>query len=340
MDGMACSEHVMRVIPDEMKIKSGYLFAYLNSKFGIPLVVSNTYGSIIQSIEPHHLSSLPVPKLESSIEIAIHEKVVAASEARAKSTDLISSSHKILASLLGIQFSKYNADVTNFSTTVVKSSVLRRLDATHYAPVATQAIYDLKTGFGGSKEIGQIADVFTPGIFKRPYVKDPAYGYPYFSGSELFLNTPNPRGFLSKSAPKIENYIVKKDWLLVQDAGQLGGLIGKVVRVGDKVDGSVVSNHLMRIAPKNQIDSAYLYSLLTSTIGYKAIVRNAFGTSIPQLSPSHISDIFIPWPSENIREAIAKPVTEAWKLQDNAIELEKDAVNLLEKAIEAVAPKH
>ena len=340
MDGMACSEHVMRVIPDKTKIKPGYLFAYLNSKFGIPLVVSNTYGSIIQSIEPHHLSSLPVPKLKLSVEISIHEKIVMAAEARSKCKNLLASSHGQLAKLLGIDFSKYNADVTGFSTSAIKSSELLRLDAVHFSPVGILAINDLKNSLGASKKIGQVADVFTPGIFKRPYVNDPAYGYPYFSGSELFLNTPNPRGFLSKSAPKIRNYVVKKNWLLVQDAGQLGGLIGKLIRVGEEVDKSVVSNHLMRIAPKSQIDGAYLYSLLTSTIGYKAIVRNAFGTSIPQLSPSHISEVFVPWPSEDIREAIATPILEVWKLQDNAISLEKDAINMLENSIEALAAKN
>jgi len=52
MDGMACSEHVMRIVPDANKVPEGYIFAYLSSRFGIPLVVSGTYGSIIQSDYP------------------------------------------------------------------------------------------------------------------------------------------------------------------------------------------------------------------------------------------------------------------------------------------------
>jgi type I restriction enzyme S subunit len=65
MDGMACSEHVLRVVPDTEKIPSGYLYAYLSSKFGVPLVVSGTYGSIIQGIEPEHLlrDDVVVPRL-------------------------------------------------------------------------------------------------------------------------------------------------------------------------------------------------------------------------------------------------------------------------------------
>ncbi|HGF4890644.1 TPA: restriction endonuclease subunit S, partial [Escherichia coli] len=42
LDGLACSEHVMRVAPDQEKVLPGYIFAYLSSKFGVPLIVSGT----------------------------------------------------------------------------------------------------------------------------------------------------------------------------------------------------------------------------------------------------------------------------------------------------------
>ena len=44
MNGMACTEDVLRVIPDEEKVKPGYIYAYLCTKFGVPLVISGTYG--------------------------------------------------------------------------------------------------------------------------------------------------------------------------------------------------------------------------------------------------------------------------------------------------------
>ncbi len=36
MAGMACSEDVMRVVPNANKILPGYLYAYLSSRFGVP----------------------------------------------------------------------------------------------------------------------------------------------------------------------------------------------------------------------------------------------------------------------------------------------------------------
>ena len=37
MDGMACSEDVLRVIPNPDRILPGYLHAFLSSKFGMPV---------------------------------------------------------------------------------------------------------------------------------------------------------------------------------------------------------------------------------------------------------------------------------------------------------------
>lgn len=87
MDGMACTEDVLRVVPDKSKIPPGYLYAYLSSKFGIPLVVSGTYGAIIQHIEPEHIADLPVPRLGDGFERTVHELVIRAADKRAKASE-------------------------------------------------------------------------------------------------------------------------------------------------------------------------------------------------------------------------------------------------------------
>ncbi len=93
----------------------------------------------------------------------------------------------------------------------------------------------------------------------------------------------------------------------------------------------------MRIVPQSQVDAAYLFTVLTSPHGYRAITRHAFGTSIPQLDPKHIETIKIPWPEDTIREQLAKPILESWELEDRAIAAETEAVRLVEQAIEEAA---
>ena len=62
MDGIWSSQDVMKIVPDPAKVYPGYLYAYLSSKFGVPLVVNGTYGAIIQHIEPEHLADISVPR--------------------------------------------------------------------------------------------------------------------------------------------------------------------------------------------------------------------------------------------------------------------------------------
>ena len=75
MDGMWSSQDVMKIVPDAAKVPSGYIYAYLASKFGVPLVISQTYGAIIQHLEPHHIASLPVPRLGEAREQRVHALV-------------------------------------------------------------------------------------------------------------------------------------------------------------------------------------------------------------------------------------------------------------------------
>ena len=336
MNGLACTEDVLRVIPNAQVILPGYLYAFMSSKFGLPLVLSGTYGAIIQHIEPAHIADLPVPRLGDEVEEKVHELIEEAATNRSEAAELREQSQALFIKEFSLPNLSNAGTPTSFDNFVVTSNNLTRLDAAFHCTAGTTAIKALSK-CSETAVIGTIADIYQTNIFKRPYVDDPQYGYPYYSGSELFTYGPQPRGFLSKRAKGIDSYVVSKDWLLMQDAGQLGGLIGQVMRVGSHLNESVVSNHLIRIVPKTSEDSAFLFTILASPIGYRAVVRNAFGTSIPQLESKHIARIEIPWPNEGIRVKIASPVLRSWHLEDEAINMDLEAVKLVEQAIEEAA---
>ena len=65
--GMWSSQHVLKVVPDPDLVRPGYLYAFLSGRFGVPLVVGETYGAIVQHIEPGHISDLPVPLAPEAI---------------------------------------------------------------------------------------------------------------------------------------------------------------------------------------------------------------------------------------------------------------------------------
>lgn len=85
MAGAWSSQHVIKVAPDQDKIQSGYLYAFLASRFGEVLVKEGVYGSAVKHIEPHHIEDLPVPRFGDAVENEIHELIQGAAELRAES---------------------------------------------------------------------------------------------------------------------------------------------------------------------------------------------------------------------------------------------------------------
>lgn len=335
MDGLACSEHILRVVPDSKTIRPGYLFGFLSSKFGVPLVVAGTYGAIIQHIEPHHLATINIPRFGDEIEGEIADCFDNAADARAKASGLIKKGIHRFLKVTGLpDISKQPASI-GYSVSSTSSDQLGRLDATFYSRFGQGPAQELSAPELNPRRLCECARVFTPGIFKRMYVQDPQWGYAYYSGSELFEYSPAARGYLSRRAPNIDEYLIEKNWLLIQDAGQVGGLIGRVTRAGESVDGSVVSNHLMRVVARTPEESAYVFAALSSPHGYRAIVRNAFGSSIPQLDPKHIGDLQIPWLTDEFRTRVAEPILEAWSLMDFAEATERKGTSLIEAKITA-----
>jgi len=65
-EGKTATEDVIRIIADSNKIKPGFLYAFLSSKYGYNLIVQNTYGAVIQHIEPHHLKKIPIPSFSAA----------------------------------------------------------------------------------------------------------------------------------------------------------------------------------------------------------------------------------------------------------------------------------
>ncbi len=333
MDGLACSEDVLRVVPDSAKIPPGYLYAYLSSKFGVPLVVSGTYGAIIQHIEPEHIADLPVPRL-GNVEIAVNAFIEEVADDRARASRLRTEALRAFNAHFSLSNLADAPTSVHYAVFSVGAGELARLDAAYHSPPCRAATSELASCSPSARRLDEVARVFTPGIFKRLHVDDPQFGYAYFSGTELFQHDSRPRGFLSRRAPKIEDYLVAENWLLIQDAGQLQGLIGHHVRVSPSIAGGVVSNHLMRVVAADPVDAAYLSIVLASPHGYRAITRNAFGTSIPQLDPAHIGAIRVPWPSETVRAQLAKDMLKAWELEDRAATAGREAVRMVEDAIE------
>ncbi len=333
MDGLACSEDVLRVIPDSRRIRSGYLYAFLSSKFGVPLVTSGTYGAIIQHIEPQHIADLPVPRLGEKVEREAHRRVEEAAKQRSDAASIRSAIVEKVTSSLGWS---HRAPCYLYTTTS-SSSLQRRLDAFHHGSGIRAARERLAAG--KSRRLGSVVEeVFEPNRGARRKVEDAEYGVPFLSSSEVFRLDPVGDYLISRTlTPHLERQLVTERDLFLPRSGQLGGIIGRAVLPLPSYYGSAASEHLVRIRCKSRDDAFFAWAVFATEPGYYAAIGTAFGSSIPSLDCALLAELRIPWWNGNRREEVVLLVERMVKALADAIRDEREAVALVERTIEETA---
>lgn len=336
MTGMAGSQHFMRVVPDVEKIKPGYLFSYLSSKYGVPIVISGTYGAIIQHIEPHHIADLPVPRL-GEVEDQAHELVQRAADLRVEATALLKQAGIKVNGAYGFP-EKLALSHRNFSCAVASSNnVLARMEATFHDGVAQESdrlldaiptkdyLIDLGVSFG---ETGRLKQVFV----------EQEFGEPFLTSGEIFRQIYAPSRFLSRRLlPDDNSWATQEGDLLLARSGQVGGIIGRGVWADSRFNNACVSVDVIRISAQNaSILPGYLYAYLFLTdVGYRQLIRTAAGSSIPHLSVSDVQKLLIPRSDSAFEEEINDMVWKAGRDRAEAQLLEDEARILVERTIKA-----
>lgn len=336
MNGLACTEDVLRIIPDEQSVLPGYLFAYLNSHYGVSLVIAGTYGSIITHLEPEHLTDLPVPRL-GTVEEKAHELVQRAADLMVESSTI----YKKVADMINQQCGfpeKLAMSARVFAFSVANSnSLFSRLDATFHNPTAQQAeqlVLDTKgitlndAGVRGL-ESNRLKQIFV----------DEEFGTPFITSGGIFLKSIEPERFIRTQSlgDDEESWRVNQQDILLARSGQVGGIIGRGVWSDARFDGIAASPHIIRLrATDNDYPAGYVFAFLCLTdIGYQLLSRTAAGSSIPYLPLDAVLKIRIPTSTtKEFREDIHNMVVQAGMLRGQSQKLEKDAVLLVEQAIE------
>ncbi len=337
MDGLACSEDVLRVVPNANKISAGFLYGYLSSKFGVPIITAGTYGAVIQHIEPHQIAELPVPIAPESLQSKIHHLITLSAEKRTQANELLKTAQVILDEVIGLPHLPSHEEWRGYIAT---SSILKnvsRLDAFYYNPFA-QTIEDLiarqPKGFTTLEAITE--SVFDVPPFKHIYV-EAENGVPFFTSGDIFLLDRKTDKYLSKTQTRdLEKYILKQGWILLARSGQLGGIIGRPQFADSALDNAAASDHVIRIVPQpGKATAGFLYTYLSSPhIGYHLLTRTMSGASIPALWPKHLKQIRIPLVSDRVQIQLDEIVTKAFRLRVEATSNEDEARLMVENFIE------
>jgi len=334
MNNACASDNIIRVCTNENH-PSGFIYAFFKSRYGVFQFRKNVYGAVVDAISPSHIASVRLPLFKNKDIDFINKSISDACLLRERANDLIDESEELFFKLLKLPKNLENKNYIEreFKSYEVESfGFEKRLDASFYNPIVNEAVMILKKSGLKITQLGDkefIRKVFIPGRFKRVYVES-KYGVPFLSGKNIIQTEPQGLKFLSSSnTKKLSTYVLKKNWILVT----CSGTIGKVSMVPDSWDGWTASQHILRIIP-NKIHPGYLYSFISSFYGIYQIQKYIHGSVVDEITAPQIEQVYLPIPSGKIQEEIGKKVEEAFVLRDKANNVEKNAINFLEKQIE------
>ena len=336
MSGMAGSQHFMRVIADDEKIQPGYLHAYLSSSFGVPLVVSGTYGSIIQHIEPDHIANLPVPRLANRIEQAAHDKVVEAANLRAEYQAQVQDATSLLFKSVGlsdITSGRWHGGNPDLGF-VQKFESATSLRALNFNPRFQDLCDSIRAKpFRTLGEICRSGTLKRGGRYKRIDAA-PEFAYQLVGQKEIFWLRPIGRWIARKSVD--DDVLVAPGTTLVAARGTMGEseLYCRAEFVwGRDVDRAYSEDFLRVVADDEVMPGGCLFAFMRSETAFRMLRSSSMGTKMQDHHPGFVRSLPVPYPRAPQRAQIHDLVVGAYDKRHRSVQLEDEAVALVERAI-------
>ena len=333
MTGVWSSQDVLKVVADPTKVLSGYLYAYLSSKFGVPLLVSGTYGSMIQHLEPEQIAGLPVPRLGDHIEREIHGLIEDAAVRRDHANQLYHNAITEFEQTAGLPSIPPKA-AEQFI--LVQSTELKgRLDTNFHRAYQYDALKPFLTGRVKGIPISTFArSIIEPVRFKRIEHDIKEFSIPFFGTGNLGDIDPEPLYNISRFAG-IDEYRVDSKTLLIPRSGQIYGVLGTAFQPIGRVLEGAVTEDAIRINCESPEHSGYAFLALRSEWGKRQLKARAFGGSIPHLDVNNVGAVLIPKLTEKHERRLGQLALDIARLRSESIELENQARTLVENAVEA-----
>lgn len=340
LDGLIFSHDLLRINCKKVS-DAGYVYAYLKSKVGNKILLTNSYGAVITHIEPEHLATVPIPDAPDALKWKIGNLIIRSYNLRDESNVLIDRATQMLIDELrlpaiedfDVNYFRKDAPVETFS--VKLSDMGYRLDASYHVPIV-DAITDHLNRY--AEEVTTVEDnriskdIILPGRFKRVYV-DEGEGRVFIGGKQLYELDPSNKKYLSLSqhGERIEKQLeLHENMTLIT----CSGTIGKVALVGKHWEKWAANQHIIRIVPANKNIAGYLNIFLASEYGCHLITRHTYGAVIDEIDATHVRKIPIPLlKNKDAQQQINNLALEASEKRYEAYKLEQKALEIMDKEV-------
>ncbi len=332
--GKALSQHVIRIRANDADT-SGFITAFLRSRYGRPQLTQSTYGSVVGHIEPKHLERILIPALPPIRRIAIGRLMCKAGELRDEANQLLDQADHILHERLNLPYLKNIAPIGQSSVIakIKASELMGRFEGSFHDPVARAAEKQLRqlpfeiTTVGNPRVTKEVRAITR--FRKRTYVEKG--GIPLLSSKQLFQVDPIDvkrlaKGAHTKDLPEIQ---LQENMIVVT----CSGTIGRVQIIPAYMASWTANQHANRLLAADDMNAGYLYAWLASDYGYSLITRHSYGSVILEFDRFMLASVPIPLPDVSIRDEIGNLVLKANQLRDEAWRHEQDAIGKLENLI-------
>lgn len=338
MRGFWSSQDLIKVVADRNQVSPGYLYAFLKSRFGIPVITARSYGSSIPHLEPVHIADLPVPRFDRGTEEEIHGYVQAAADLRAQfqagvtaaTRDLFESAG--LPELLDIRWHDQPRE-TGFA---VQRPEVISLRALNFSPRANRLAERLREV--PHRSLGDICrggKLQTGARFKR-IDADPAYGVRLIGQRQAFWIKPEGRWINPNEAPA--DILQQDETVLIAAHGTLGEneVFGRSILVTGTWNKHAYSQDFVRVfSGSPEISGAYLFAFLRSDVAFRLLRSMSVGGKQQEYHTVLLREMPVPECKPADRERIAETVRQAYRWRDEADDLEDRAQELLDAAVRA-----
>ena len=318
------SQHVMRVIPQN--IKEGMLYAYLASKYGKMLLTTNTYGSVIPTLNANNIADLPIPKFPDTFQQEVDDLIQESARLREEAADALEEAVSKFDYLFPTQFKEKH--LGKVSSKEILNSINKRFEGGFHISEGKDIDKYIKEHYEW-KSLGDVCSrISRPDIFKRYYVKN---GITFLGGADIFLATPDSDKRLSRAKTNnIDALIIKEGMILLPRSGTIGNVAWAHAGHAQKL----ASEHVIRLLPNDILKAGYVYAFLASKYGKKLIQRYIFGSVIQHVEPPHLKLIPVPVIDDVTMNDIHNKVMIYSSSMGKAIEKERKAILMVEQEIE------
>ncbi|HNW70734.1 MAG TPA: restriction endonuclease subunit S [Bacteroidales bacterium] len=124
---------LIRIIPNNKDVKSGFLFAYLASKYGYALLTQSSYGGVVKHIEPEHIYHIPVPIFPPENQEEIHNLITQAADLRVEANNILNKTKELFYKEYSIDNLRINYEFSkNIKLSQIANGFQNRIDSISY----------------------------------------------------------------------------------------------------------------------------------------------------------------------------------------------------------------